>query len=294
MTAQALTRSTTLSDLISLTKPRLSAQVLSTTAGGMWLAPGELSGRTWLLTLLATAGTVGAANALNCFIERDSDRFMHRTQARPLPSGRMDPQVALAFGVLLAALSLPALLVGANALTAALGLLALVSYVFVYTPLKSRSWVAMLVGAVPGALPPLMGWTAVTRSVSWPGLALFGILFFWQLPHFLAIALFRKEEYRAAGLTSVPLQHGDVSARWQLLIYLVALVAVSFSLYPLKVAGGFYAVSALLLGVLYLGHALRGVVKGLGAGWARQSFILSLIYITGLFLALMVDGVARV
>jgi protoheme IX farnesyltransferase len=218
---------------------------------------------------------------------------MQRTANRPLPSGRMDPQIALAFGVVLASLSLPALLVGANPLTAVLGLLALLSYVGVYTPLKSRSSIAMLAGAVPGALPPLMGWTAVTHAVTWPGLALFGILFFWQLPHFLAIALFRKEEYRAAGLTTVPLEHGDVTARRQLVGYLVVLVVVSFSLYPLGVAGAFYAVGALLLGALYLAHAVRGLVQGLGAGWARQNFFLSLVYISGLFLALMLDGVAR-
>jgi len=223
MTVRALPRPVSpAADLVSLLKPRLSSLVLCTLAGGMWLAPGELSLPRWVATLLGTAGTVGAANALNCWLERDRDRFMARTRLRPLPSGRMESGVALGFGILLAVFSLPLLALASNGLTASLGFLALVSYVAAYTPLKPKSPMAMLVGAIPGALPPLMGWTAVTGRIGIGGLLLFGILFAWQMPHFLAIALFRKEEYRNAGYMALPLVSGDDVTRVWMLLWTVA------------------------------------------------------------------------
>ncbi|MFY1829012.1 heme o synthase [Myxococcus fulvus] len=293
MSARAESVSTTASDLISLMKPRLSSLVLITTAGGMWLAPGPLSTGNALVTLLATAGTVGAANALNCYWERHSDKFMARTQNRPLPSGRMEPAVALWFGVSLAAVSLPALALGANLLTAALGLLALLSYVLAYTPLKARTSAAMLVGAVPGALPPLMGWTAVTDRIDAGGFALFAILFLWQMPHFIAIALFRKEEYAAAGLKSVPIERGDESSRAQIVLYLVALVPMTLLPFQLHIAGSWYLAAAVCLGLSFLGVGAWGFFRRLGKPWARQTFIFSLIYLTGLFAALSLDRVPR-
>jgi len=287
------TRTTSPADLLSLTKPRLSSLVLLTTAGGMYLAPGQLPASAAFLVMLATAGTVGAANALNCFAERDSDRFMQRTAVRPLPAGRMDPKVALGFGVALALLSIPTLFAVAGPLTGGLGLLAFLSYVFAYTPLKARSHHAMLVGAVPGALPPLMGWTAQTGTLDAPGLLLFGILFFWQLPHFIAIALFRKEEYLAAGLKSVPLQRGEDAARLQVVLYLLALLPTSFALYAVHAAGLLYLVAALVLGGAFLAHGAWGLWKKGDAAWARQLFFLSLVYLSGLFLALWLDASLR-
>lgn len=290
MNARAVSLPTTAADLWSLTKPRLSSLVLCTTAGGMWLAPGQLSAARVVVTLLATAGTVGAANALNCFLERDIDRFMARTRSRPLPAGRMEPAVALWFGVSLAAVCLPALALGANLLTGLLGLSALLSYVLVYTPLKARTSVAMLVGAIPGALPPLMGWTAVTGRMDLPGVALFAILFLWQLPHFIAIALFRKEEYAAAGLKSLPLTRGDATSRAHIVAYLTALVPVTFMPYVLRVAGPGYLMLAVVLGAIFFGLGAWGFFRRLGRAWARQLFVVSIVYLTGLFVALMVDG----
>ncbi|WP_338864638.1 heme o synthase [Myxococcus stipitatus] len=293
MSARAEAVSTTASDLLSLMKPRLSSLVLITTAGGMFLAPGPLATGHALVTLLATAGTVGAANTLNCYWERHSDQFMERTRNRPLPSGRMEPAVALWFGISLALVSLPALALGANLLTAALGLLALLSYVFAYTPAKARTAAAMIVGAVPGALPPLMGWTAVTNQVDAGGFALFAILFLWQMPHFIAIALFRKEEYAAAGLKSVPLERGDDSARAQVVLYLVALVPMTMLPFQLHIAGSWYLAAAAVLGLSFLGLGAWGFFKRLGKPWARQTFFFSLIYLTGLFAALCLDRVPR-
>jgi protoheme IX farnesyltransferase len=218
------------SDFVTMTKPRLSLQVLITAAGGLWFAGGSATSdpRTWILTLLGTAGTVAAANTLNCVFERESDRFMARTAQRPLPQGRISAPAAVMFAALCTGISLP-MLWWVNPLTCSLGLLALLSYVFVYTPLKPRTHWAMQVGALPGALPPLMGWTAATNEIAAGGLSLFAILFCWELPHFIAIALFRAREYRAAGLRTVVSELGEDTARRHAVIYAVlqGLAAVS-------------------------------------------------------------------
>lgn len=279
-------------DLFSLTKPRLSLLVLITAAGGMWLAPGEMGVMRALIALLATAGTVGAANALNCYYERDSDRFMKRTRTRPLPEGRMDPQVALGFGISLALVSIPLLTLAVNRLSGLLGLIALLSYVAAYTPMKAKSDWAMWVGALPGALPPLMGWTAVTGRLDAGGLALFAILCAWQLPHFLAIALFRKDEYAAAGLKSVPLVRGDDVARWQLLGLTLALVGTTLVPWMLGMAGLVYLLTAVLLGAVFLWLAADGAIRKRDAVWARKTFFFSLIHLTVIFAVLMADAVA--
>jgi protoheme IX farnesyltransferase len=273
-------------DLVSLTKPRLSGLVLFTTAGGMWLSKAPLTWWQWVVALVGTAGTVGAANAFNCYLERDSDRFMARTAVRPLAQARMEPMVALGFAAVLALVSLPVLFVGVNALTGALGLLALASYVLVYTPMKSRTHWAMVVGAVPGALPPLMGWTAATGRIEEPGLVLFAILFVWQLPHFIAIALFRKAEYRAAGLTSLPLEKGDDVARAHAVGYLAVMLPVSALPFVVGVAGWPYLVAALALGLWWGWVGVDGWRRQGDARWARKLFGTSLLYLTGLFAAL--------
>lgn len=278
----------TVRDFAALTKPRLSSLVLFTAAGGMWLAGKPLDWKTWLFALLGTAGTVGAANTINCVIERDSDRFMRRTATRPLPAQRMTVPPALVFAAVLAAVSLPMLWLGVNWLTGLLGTVALVSYAFVYTPMKKRTRFAMQVGAIPGALPPLMGWTAATGHIEAPGLALFAILFFWQLPHFIAIALFRKDEYRAAGLTSLPLEKGDDVARLHSVLYLVALFASSVLPWAVGVAGPIYLAAAVGLGGGLLFVGVRGWLQKGDVVWARQLFGYSLLYLTGLFAALAV------
>lgn len=293
MSTRAVSQPTTASDLLSLTKPRLSSLVELTMLGGMWIAPASRSPSQLAVALLSTAGIIGSANALNCYLERDVDRLMRRTQSRPLPAGRMDPAVAFRFGIFLAAISIPALGMVTNLLTAMLGLSALALYVLVYTPLKARTWKAMFVGAVPGALPTLMGWTAVTGSIALPGLVLFAILFLWQIPHFLAIALFCKEEYAAANLKSLPLEKGDAVARGYVVFYCAVLIPVTLALYPLKVAGPIYFATALVLGAAFLGTALHGYWRELGPDWARKLFRVSLFHMAGLFVALWLDGGAR-
>lgn len=277
-------------DFVALTKPRITALVVITTAGGMWLAPGHRSPLHFLLTVLATATVVSAANIFNCWIERESDRDMTRTSVRPLPAGRIAPNHALVFAFVLALISVPALSIGVNPLTGFLGALALVLYVCVYTPMKQKSWTALLIGAVPGALPPLMGWTAATGKLEAPGLVLFGILFLWQVPHFIAISIFRREEYERAGIVVLPSVIGDRAATLHAIIYAAALLPVTLLLAPLGVAGKLYLGTATVLGFAFLGTAVMGLPRNADHAWARRLFYVSLAYLTLLFVALTVDA----
>jgi protoheme IX farnesyltransferase len=185
-------------DLVALTKPRITTLVLLTGAAGACLAPAHVPMARLLLSLVGTALIVASANALNMWWEREVDGLMSRTRGRPLPAGRMSPDLALAFGLALGVVSVPMLFL-VNVATGLLGLVSLVSYVAVYTPLKRHTHLALLVGAVPGAMPPLMGWTTVTGAIGLGGALLFAVLFLWQLPHFAAISIFRKDDYARAG-----------------------------------------------------------------------------------------------
>jgi heme o synthase len=282
-----------LADLVSLTKPRITAMVVITMLGGMWLATRSGGPQRSVLTLsLAMLGTVlvvSGANTLNMYIERESDRFMARTKNRPLPSGRMAPEIALWFGLAISAVAIPLLTFAVNAMTGLLAAFALVSYVLVYTPLKRTTTLSLLIGAAPGAIPPLLGWTSVTGHTEWPGVLLFGILFLWQIPHFLAIATFRREDYRRAGLKILPVERGDRVTRHHIVAYLVALVAVTLLLVPFGVGGSFYLVSAIGLGAVFLGFGAWGLRPSAGARWARGLFITSILYLVLLLGALALN-----
>jgi len=274
-------RLSAIGDLIALVKPRIMMMALLTAAGAMSLGPGRVPTARALWLIAGTALIVGSANTLNMWLERDIDCLMARTRHRPLPMRRLAPRTALVFGALQGALSLPALL-QVNPVTAALGLLALVLYVGVYTPMKQRSHWATWVGAVPGALPALMGWTAATGRVELAGLAVFGVLFFWQIPHFHAIALYRQHDYDAAGLKTLPGTHGAATARRHIVGYLVVQVIVSLLLVPLGVAGTVYLVTAIVLGAAVLAQGASGLRSG-NARWARSVFLASIVYLPVLF-----------
>lgn len=284
-----------LADLLALTKPRITLMVLATTLCGLWLARrvlagGQLEARVALLTLLGTTLVVSGANTLNMYVERDSDALMARTRNRPLPAKRLSPDVALAFGLALSAVSLPLLTFGVNATTGVLAAVALVSYVMVYTPLKRRTTLALPIGAVPGAIPPLLGWTAVAGRIDTPGLLLFGVMFFWQLPHFLAIATFRRDDYARAGLLVLPVVRGDAVTRRRIIAYLMALLGVTLALVPAGVGGPRYFGAALALGLGFLGFGVAGLRRGAGARWARGLFFASMAYLVLLLAALVVGG----
>ncbi|MGC4117452.1 MAG: heme o synthase [Myxococcales bacterium] len=290
-TAQA--RPVLVRELVALTKPRITTLNLIATAAGFGLAPAGTSAWTFAATMLGTALIVGAANGLNCYLERDLDRSMARTRNRPLPAGRLNALLALFFCIGLAFAGVPLLTFGVNPLAGLLATSALVAYVFVYTPLKQRSSVALLVGAVPGAAPPLIGWAAATGQIELPGLALFALLFLWQVPHFLAITLYRKEDYARAGFKILPVERGEASTRRRLALYQVATVATSLALVPFAGAGATYAVAAVVLGIGVLAHASRGLRASADAKWARSFFMSTNLYLTLLMAALMVDRYVR-
>jgi heme o synthase len=282
--------SVALADLLALAKPRITALVVFTTASGLWLAPQHLGPAGAALTLVGTVLVVAAANILNMYLERDSDALMPRTAGRPLPAGRLAPEVALRFGLALAALSVPLITFAVGALPGLLASIALVSYVLLYTPMKRLSATSLLVGAIPGAIPPLIGWTAATAHLDLPGVLLFAVMFLWQVPHFLAITLFRKAEYARAGLIVQPNEPGgERAARTNIVRYTVALVFVSLLFVPLGVAGKLYLVTAVVAGAAFLGYGLLGLREGAGTRWARNLFLLSLLYLTVLFGVLMID-----
>jgi heme o synthase len=279
-----------LRDFMTLMKPNISLLVIITTIGGVWMAPGTLPFGILCATILGTLGVVIGANTLNCYLERETDKEMARTKNRPLPAGRMNPSLALSFGLSITVISTFALWYWVNLTTTLLSSIAFISYVWIYTPMKRLSPQALTVGSIPGAMPPLMGWTAVTGSIDWPGLALFGVLFFWQIPHFIAIAFYRQTEYEKAGLKTIPSQYGHTNALWQNIFWSLLLISTSLSLAPLGVAGVIYTTIATILGVILLGYCVKGFKTTQRNQWARKLFIYTLIYLTVLFGALVIDA----
>jgi protoheme IX farnesyltransferase len=280
-----------IADFVSLTKPRITALVLLTGAVGTCLASSRVPVRAWILSLLGTALIVGSANALNMWWERDVDARMMRTRARPLPSGRVSPELALAFGLGLGVVAAPMLFL-VNAATGLLGVLALVTYVVIYTPLKRRTPLALLVGAVPGAMPPLLGWSTATGAVQRGGLLLFALLFLWQIPHFAAIAIFRADDYARAGLPVVSVRYGEQGARRWIAVSSVLVAASSLLFVPLGLASKPYTLVAAILDSAFVLLALRGVMNtdsGFDARrWAKRVFAASIPYLTLLLVALLV------
>jgi protoheme IX farnesyltransferase len=280
-----------LREVVQLAKPRLSGLVIFTTAGGLLLAPGHVPVARALLVILSTAAVVGAANSLNCYFERETDALMRRTRDRPLPAGRLDPVVALALGIIVPAFALPMLMLTGGKLTALLALVAFVSYVAVYTPMKRRSSLALFVGAVPGAIPPLMGWTAATGRLDAGGLGLFALLFAWQLPHVLAISLYLKEDYARGGMKVFSIVHGDaMTRRWiagtSLLLLPAALMPVA-----LELAGWGYGAVALASSLGFIGYAVAGLgARGEAPRWSRRIFLATLAYLTLLMVALVLGA----
>jgi protoheme IX farnesyltransferase len=214
---------------------------------------------------------------------------MARTRGRPLPSGRLPPAAALWFSTITSALAVPLLTFAVNPLTGLLSAVSLVMYVMMYTPLKRRSTAALFVGAVPGAIPPLLGWTASTGSLGAGGVAVFLILYVWQLPHFIAISLFRTEDYRAAGIQIVPITRGVRAAKERVALYSLLMMAVSLHVVRAGVGGAFYLAAALALGGGLVTLGMYGLSRDAGPRWARWYFFYTLVYLPALFAALVIS-----
>jgi len=275
-----------------LFKARLTLLVLLTTLVGFYMGfRGPMNYLLMLHTLLGTALVAAGASALNQLLERDYDARMKRTQTRPLPSRLLQPSTVLVIGCITAIVGLAYLAMAVNGITSVVGAISLVTYLFIYTPLKRISWLNTAAGAVPGALPPLMGWTAATGQLSGPGWTLFAILAFWQIPHFLAIAWLYRDEYARAGFQMLP--NVDPSGRRtarQAVTLSVGLLLVSAVPFLLKMAGPVYLIGALTLGLAFLWCAIR-FARLLAIAQARQLFLASILYLPLLLSLLVMDKI---
>ena len=287
----ALTR-TRLADYLALTKPRVAVLVLFTVAAGVLLAAGGQPDPLLLLhTVLATALVAGGASALNQLIEKNSDALMRRTENRPLPAGRLQPLEVWVFGVGLGVAGIVWLAVALRQpCTPLVAAFTFAAYVGAYTPLKSRTPLNTLVGAVPGALPPVIGWTAVRGTFGAEAWVLFAILFLWQVPHFLAIAWIYREDYGRAGLKMLPVvdPEGTQTGR-NMIVYCLALIPASLAPILQGAAGPVYLGGAVLLGGGFLASA-AAFSRAPSQGRARRVLRASLLYLPGLLLLLILDG----
>lgn len=278
--------------LADLTKARLTTLVLLTTLVGFYM--GERGAVNYLLMLNVLLGTglvAGGAAALNQLLEREHDAKMRRTADRPLPSGRLQPTFVMLFGGVCSVVGLVYLALFANLLTSVIGAVTLVSYVFIYTPLKRVTWTNTLVGAIPGALPPLMGWTAARGEMGNEGWALFAILAFWQLPHFFAIAWMYRDEYAKAGFVMLP--NVDPSGKLtgqQTVSNTIALMIVSLCPFVFGLSGKVYLAGAILFGAGFLYYAVR-FSRELTLPRARQLFFVSILYLPLLLAAMCWDKI---
>ena len=280
-------------DYVDLLKPRVMSLVVFTGLVGVLIAPAHIHPFTAALAVLAIALGSGAAGAINMWYERDLDALMARTRNRPLPAGRVAPDDALGLGVLLSIFSVLLMAVATNLVAAALLTAAILFYVFVYTIwLKRRTPQNIVIGGAAGAFPPMIGWAAATGDVSAVGIALFLLIFLWTPPHFWALALYRSEDYRRAGVPMLPVVAGPRETKRQMLLYTLILTPVALTPTLLGAVGWIYGVVALTLSVAFIGHAVavwRTADDETAFGAARRMFRFSLLYLAVLFAALQLD-----
>ncbi|HYM55880.1 MAG TPA: heme o synthase [Solirubrobacteraceae bacterium] len=277
-----------LGDYLELTKPKVQSLLLLSTIATMYVA-GDPSPLLVALTCLGGYLSAGGAGAVNHWFDRDIDVQMARTANRPVPAGRVSPRAALAFGCALAALSLLELTLTVNALAAGLSFAGFLGYVFVYTVwLKRRTPQNIVIGGAAGAVPPLVGWAAVTGSISGTAVILFSIVFFWTPPHFWALSLLMKDEYRKVGVPMLPVVRGEEETRRQILLYSVLLYAVTQLPFCAGGLGTVYLVASLVLGVGFIAGAVR-LYRRRDRRSALRLYLFSLAYLALLFCAMVAD-----
>jgi protoheme IX farnesyltransferase len=281
-----------ISDLFDLAKPRLASLVILTAFIGLYLAPGEINFFKGLLAIVLTTLIVAGSCVLNCYIERDLDKLMQRTKNRPLPTKRISPKSALCLGLTLLGISLPLTYFYVNPLTFYLGLAASVLYLFVYTPLKRISSLSLYLGAIPGAIPPLMGWTAKTNQIDLMSVGLFTILFIWQLPHFLSISIFHQEDYKIADIKTMINSWGLKATKLFIFLFTICLLIASLAPGLENLVSKQYLYTAFILGLIFVIYSGLGffissddLVKN--RDWARQYFHQSLIYLPAVLASLI-------
>lgn len=274
-----------------LTKPRITFLIVLTSAAGFALATrGSVDYLRMFSAMVGIALLSSGVATLNQYIERDLDALMRRTADRPLPSGKLLPWEALVFGVGLAVVAEVYLAVMVNPLTALLGLIVIAGYLFAYTPLKTKTSLSTLVGAFPGAVPPLIGWTAARGELSLEAWVLFAILFLWQFPHFLAIAWMYREDYGRAGILMLPVVEPDGRITGQqIVIYTLMLLPVSLLPTALGISGNVYLYGAIILGLLFLYSSIRAAFSQ-SRQEARRLLLASVIYLPLLFILMVVNS----
>ncbi|HKR58680.1 MAG TPA: heme o synthase [Pyrinomonadaceae bacterium] len=288
----AITARERVAAFIELTKPRITFLIVLTSAAGFYL--GSRGSVNYALLLSAMFGITllsSGVATINQYLERDLDALMRRTADRPLPSGKLLPWEALLFGSALIIVAELYLAVLVNFLTATVGLTVIAGYLFGYTPLKTRTSLSTMVGAFPGAVPPLIGWTAARGELSLEGWVLFAILFLWQFPHFLAIAWMYREDYARAGILMLPViePEGRVTSQ-QIVVYTLMLLPVSLLPYALGISGKVYLFGAALLGLLFLYSSIRAAIS-LSRQEARKLLLASVIYLPLLFILMVINRV---
>ena len=278
-----------LNSYVALTKPRIAFMLVLTSAAGFYLGSATFDVVLFLHSMTAIALLSFGVATLNQVIERKTDKLMNRTAGRPLPSGRLNVSEALLFGALLTSGAVAYFFIAVNALTGVLALAVIAGYVFVYTPLKTISSASTAIGAIPGAMPPLMGWTAATGEISLFSWFLFATLFFWQFPHFLAIAWMYKEEYKQAGIKMLPVleEDGRYTAR-QMVSFAVMLIPVSIAPFFFGYAGIVFLIGAVLAGTWFLIASIR-TARSKSVDDARKAMLVSVIYLP-VYFALLVIG----
>jgi len=275
-----------ISDFVELTKPRITFLVLITTVVGFYMASRDRFNLLLLLhTVLGTGLVASGASALNQYFERDLDSRMLRTRNRPLPDGRLFANDALIFSSVVSALGIAYLMVFVNGLTAALGVATLAGYILVYAPLKTRTKLCTLIGAFPGAAPPVMGWTAARGEIDAVALSLFAILFLWQMPHFFAIAWIFTDDYGRAGFS---IHTSGESTGRQIIFYCCALIPVSVLPTFFGLTGMTYLFGAILLGFVYLGYGIA-VALFRSNTYAHRLLRISVLYLPALLVLMMID-----
>ena len=291
--ASPLPQDAAVRDFVALLKPRVMSLVVFTGFAGVIVAPGHIHPVIAAIAILCIAIATGASGAINMWYERDLDAKMERTRNRPLPAGRMEPQAALEYGVILAGGSVMVMGIGVNWVAAALLALAIGFYVFVYTIwLKRRTPQNIVIGGAAGAFPPMIGWAAVTGDVSLGGIALFALIFMWTPPHFWALALYKCGDYEKAGVPMLPVVSGIGDTKRQILLYTALLLPVSLVPWWIGMTGWAWAALSGALGVMFLGLAVQVWFDKTDRA-PRRMFRFSLLYLFLLFSGLIADSLIR-
>jgi len=282
---------TSVQDYIALTKPRITLFCVIMTICGVFLVTNHISFFPLLMILSGTALSVGSANAFNMVYEQDIDKLMARTSTRPLAAGRLKSHHATIFAFLLGLSSIIILTIFANIMTALIALSAIIFYTLIYTPLKIKTPLALVIGAVPGAIAPVLGTTAIQNEITPTALIIFAILFTWQMPHFIAISIYSKNDYQRAGFKVISVVRSAYMTRIQAILWTFSLLVVSILPFSLHLAGAIYLVCASLLGLWFFIISLQGIRDIRNNKWPKKFFHVSLMYLPLLALSVIIDRI---